>query len=790
MLLSKQSEHILEFDKIKSALASFCYSDASRQKLLRLKIETDLDFIREKQAEVQDVLGIVQRGGRLPIQQFESIKQLLEHLRPQGASLLPEQIMRIVTQLTIVVDLLRYIETQENDRALNIKRISRRFYQPSAELREINTYLHENGAIRDNATSDLSKIRREIRYLEAQLRTKANDLAKDKYKSYLVDAMSTIRNDRNVLAVKSEFASLVGGVIHGYSGTGSTVFIEPNENVQVSSKLQGLKASEQREIDKILRLIGDCLRPSLGEIAQNEQLLVELDVIQSKATYGHKIRGILPRLQGKNQQFKLHDAYHPVLLMHHKREDVVPLTIEFGSPSDKIVLISGPNAGGKTVTIKTIALLSVMAQAAIPIPCSEKSELPIYHKLFCDIGDEQSISNDLSTFTSHLSRIKEILEQSSIDTLVVMDELGTGTDPKEGSALAKSILGELLKLQANVIATTHLGELKLYANEANGVQNASMAFDKGSLSSTYRFQMGIPGQSHAFYIASRVGLNTKVIQAAELQMDASDQAVETLLSNLNDTLERNLKLQNELDLKAARAASLEKMYEGKLKKLQEFERQTKDAAIKDAEALLQDVNKQIENAVNEVKAAKGDKERIAKARQAVVQVKDDVHQKKSSLKKKRSKELNEKLEIGDTVRHTEFKTLGEIIEINSGKYRLQMGHFTLHVNKDQIELVKKAATAQDEKDRGSVNYSDVETTVKNEVDLRGLAAEEAWEKCDEYIELARSSGWLTVTIIHGKGTGVLRDKINANLQYDKRIKSKRRGNEGEGDTGVTIVELR
>lgn len=772
MQLSSQVESILEFDEIKRSIASFSYSEESRKAILRLKTMTDADLIAQKQGDVRDILALIQRGGRFPISHFDSVKSLLHHLRPEASSLLPEQIMRILAQMTISVELIRYVEAQESDAVANLRQISRRLYQPSNEVKQINLYLHENGVIRDNATPELSKLRREIRYMESQLRTKANDLAKDKYKKYLVEDLATIRNDRNVLAVKAEHAALVGGVVHGYSGTGSTVYIEPNENVQVNSKLQGLKAKEQREIDKVLRLIGDALRPSLHLLAANEDLLIELDLIQAKAQYGYSIRGILPKLNRKNQEMRLENAYHPVLLKLHKREAVVPLNIKFGDADNKIVLISGPNAGGKTVTIKTVALLCLMTQAAIPIPASERSELPIFHKLFCDIGDDQSISNDLSTFTSHLTRVKEILEQASIDTLVVIDELGTGTDPKEGAALSKAILAELIGLKSSVIATTHLGELKLFANAKKGVQNASMAFDKEKLESTYRFQMGIPGQSHAFYIASRVGLNKKMINEAEGQIESSDQAVESLLGDLNDTLESNLKLQKELDLKTARAKSLEQMYESKLKKLKDFERQTRAEAIREAEELLSGVNKQIEQSVREVKESKGEKARIAQARSAMEQIKGDVRDKKTKLKKSRLPTKAEAFALGDRVRHLEFKTVGEIIEINSGKFRLQMGHFTLHVSKDQIELVERAAQSKKEQ-RATANYANVETNVGNDVDLRGLSVDDAWEKCDEYIELARSSGWEKVTIIHGKGTGVLRERINDFLKHDKRIK---RGN--------------
>lgn len=789
MQISPHVEHILEFDRIKEAIASFCYSEESRRAILRLAPETDVTLIAQMQADVKDVLALIQRGGRLPMSHFEPVKPLLNRLRPEASSLLPEQLMLIVAQMTIAIELIRYVEAQESDAVANVRLLSRRLYQPTAELKKVNTFVHENGAIRDNATPELSKLRREIRFMESQLRTKANELAKDKYKKYLVEDLATIRNDRNVLAVKAEHAALIGGVVHGYSGTGATVYIEPNENVQVNSKLQGLKAKEQREIDKILRLIGDALRPALSDLAANEDVLIELDTIQSKASYGHSIRGILPKINTQTQKLTLTDAYHPVLLSLHNRDAVVPLSITCGEEESKVVLISGPNAGGKTVTIKTVALLSLMTQAAIPIPASEKSELPIFHKLFCDIGDDQSISNDLSTFTSHLTRVKEILEQASVDTLVVIDELGTGTDPKEGAALSKSILSELLSLKATVIATTHLGELKLFANTASGVQNASMVFDKEKLASTYRFQMGIPGQSHAFYIASRVGLEKRLISDAEGQIETGDQAVESLLSDLNDTLESNRKLQGDLDLKTARAASLEQMYENKLKKLKDFERKTRDEAIRDAEELLKTVNKQIENSVREIKESKGDKARIAKARSGVENVRSEVKEKRKSLKKKRASSNAEAFAIGDRVRHVEYKTVGEIIEVNSGKFRLQMGHFALHVDKDQIELVEKAAAAKTEQ-RATANYAEIETSVGNDVDLRGLTVDEAWEKCDEYLELARTSGWETVTIIHGKGTGVLRERINDFLKHDKRIKSKRLGNEGEGDTGVTIVELR
>jgi DNA mismatch repair protein MutS2 len=787
-MISKAVIERLEFQDVLNDICKFLYNSALRDLILSLQPISDKEKLKEQLNDQEDLLKFLRDESQIPFRHYASVDNCLAQIRPESSRITEGNALKLLHILELSQD----IHTFAKNQMYSSKLAEKIFHQvlPIRELvQEIHKRIDLSGIVKDSASPTLKKIRQSLERNKAQLRTKINDLAKFRYKDYLVDDIVTYKNDRLVLAVKSEHVPNIEGVIQGYSDTGLTVYIEPIENNKIHKELNQLLNEEQKELDKILRELAAIIRPYSNRIRENTDAIYKLDINQAKARYGFSIEGTIPTINQKTYHYKLINGYHPLLIKNHKRDEIVPLNLDFADDSNRIVLISGPNAGGKTVSLKTVGLLQLMLQSGIPVPCHEESVFPVYNKIFVDIGDNQSIQNDLSTFTSHLQRIKEIIEQSSVDTLVLMDELGTGTDPVEGAALARAFLKKLLSLRTKVIATTHLGELKLFADSEEGIQNASMEFNEKKLESSYRLVQGIPGSSFAFYISVKMGISPKIIETAKEFVGDSRNNLEDLIQKLNNTLRENTEIKNDLDRTSSRVKGLEQMYERKLARLKDLENETLKKATEEAELILNSANKSIENAIAEIKSSNADKEIISKYRQEVKDKKEEVIVKKNKLKKVKVQSIID-LEIGDRVRHIGLGSIMDIIEKDKNNYILASGSLQIKAKINDLELIsqKKPKTKEYKKQNDNSVYSI--DTVKNELDLRGLNFEEAWLKCDDYLDHAIHTGWETVTLVHGKGTGVLREKINQQLQFDKRIKSKRLGNHGEGDTGVTVVMLR
>jgi DNA mismatch repair protein MutS2 len=730
----------------------------------------------------EDALKIISSGYDFPFHSFQSVEGFLNILSTEGSSLLAEQYFEIGNSAEIASKLLQFFRSHA-EKFKNLENKVNFLSDLNEVRRNISRVISETAEIRDTASRDLIKIRQAISSEQTRARKKIQELAK-KYKDYLVDDLQTFRHEKHVLAVKAGKSSLIPGVIHDYSGTGSTVYIEPNETIQISTRLQKLYSDEKKEIHKILTELANVIRPFIPEIRLLDQILLDFDIIFAKAHYGHKIHARFPKLNKANHEFLLKKAYHPILLDSHEKKDVVPLNLEMGGNEKRVLVISGPNAGGKTIALKTVGLFSLMFQSAIPVPVDEGSHFPFFHKVFTDIGDHQSILNDLSTFSSHLTNMREILKRASIDTLVLIDELGTGTDPYEGARLAEVLLEEMLERKTTVLATTHLSDLKLFANEYSGIENASMEFDEEKLKSTFRLIQGIPGSSYAFYIAERMGLPKKILQKGIAKLDEGKLSVEKMLNELNRKVFETENLRREFDVKAARVASMEKMYEQKLEKLKKFEHKTRENAIQEAEQIVSDANKKIEATVESIKKSQAEKERIKEARSNIAELKNSLKNKKNKVDSK----IDTKISIGTKVRHSDFGTIGEVLEIDKKNVKILAGSMEMTVKLEKLEFVEKAKNKSQKTNVVLGNYSS--GNVSHEIDVRGFLFDEAWNKVDEYLDQAIFTGWNEVRIIHGIGTGALREGINNKLRHDARLKKKYYANEGEGGIGVTIVELR
>jgi DNA mismatch repair protein MutS2 len=601
-------------------------------------------------------------------------------------------------------------------------------------------------------------------------------------KGFTQENTLVLREGRLVIPMKEGSRGRVKGLIVDQSASGATVFMEPLEILEINNEIRRLQALETREIEKILKTLTDQVRKNLSDIEHNFMLAGRMDCLFARARFSILIQGIAAEISpGRNLHFK--KVRHPLLLERMNYDDVIPLTLQMGE-SHKTLVITGPNAGGKTVALKTIGLLALMHQHGFHIPADQGTSLPLFSQVFADIGDRQSIQKDLSTFSSHISNLKKILDQSDAQSLVLLDEIGSATDPSEGAALAESVLQVLTQKGCLTIATTHMGALKVFAHETPGVENGSMIFDQKTLTPTYRFQMGIPGSSYAFEIAQRFGLLNKVINDARKRVGEERGKLDRLVVHLEEALNRSQILLKEAEIKETRLSGLIELYQERLETLTKSGDAKAQVIVNKAEALLKEVNTEVERVVKEIRESQANKKAIRQAKDVIKKRQNEVKN-LLQVKEKTTQSLNK----GDWVIWPGHFGKGIILSDpdSSGRVHVDWEGVTLRI--PLVELFP-VGEKQEKKESSGVSKYRLSSDLRNEVDLRGYVADEAVEALERYLGDASSSGLHYIRIIHGKGTGVLRQEVNRFLKGHPLVKSKRLGHWNEGDTGVTIVELK
>jgi DNA mismatch repair protein MutS2 len=645
----------------------------------------------------------------------------------------------------------------------------------------INEALDERGFVKDTASRELREIRRSMISASEALRKRLESILRQvSEQEFLQEDIITTRDGRLVIPVKVEYKHNVPGFIHSTSASGATVFIEPAESLELNNALRELQLSEQREIHRILIDLTQQVSGIREPLESSFTTLTELDVIFARGKYSIEIIGNPPMLSS-NPCIKLYDARHPILLRHLRREGVVPLSIELGGDVQTLI-ITGPNAGGKTVAMKTVGLLVLCTQAGIHIPAGSESEVFPFHNIFVDIGDDQSIENDLSTFSSHLISLSNILEKTDSSSLVLIDEIGAGTDPSEGAALAAVVLQELTNRQTITIATTHHGMLKAFAHETKGISNASMEFDQESLRPTYRFRSGIPGSSYAFELAERLGISQSLLNRARLQAGDEKTKLESLLIELERQSQEYQCQLRETSKEKERLESLVLSYEQKMTQLKRELGTIRKKAVEEAKEIVQQAHIQVERSVKEIRESGAEREVVRSSRQVLKHLGEELQ--KIKIEEQSSPQNYEPIQNGDIVRIREGREQGEVVEIQgkyaivlSGSARMRIALTDLHKEQSQKQQVIFSAS------------SIVPLDAKNEIDLRGLLGDEAIAQVQTFLDNAYATGLHRVDIIHGKGTGALRKRIGEFLKKCPHIKSYRLGEWNEGGTGVTVVEL-
>ena len=801
--MNKRSLNILEFNKVLEMLRDKADSIPGKALCMSLMPSDSPDEIRLLQQNTEDALLRIIKKGSVSFSGNKEINSALS-LIEKGSSVHAGELLNIASVLDNVNRVKTYLNKEDPD--IPDDSLDPLFltldplFGISSEIRRC---ILSEDEIADDASAELKSIRRHIKSAGDKIHSELSRMVNNTYRTYLQDPVITMRNGRYCIPVKAEYKSSVPGMIHDQSSTASTLFIEPSAVVDLNNEIRRLTIDESKEIEIILSGLSALCSEKLSEIRQDIETLTKLDLIFAKASLALDMNATRP-IYNTEGRIQIRKGRHPLL----DKNKVVPIDISLGDTFD-LLIITGPNTGGKTVALKTVGLLSIMGQAGLHIPALERSELPVFNEIFADIGDEQSIEQSLSTFSSHMRTIVEILDKADIGSLCLFDELGAGTDPTEGAALAISILSDLHKKGIRSIATTHYSELKVYALNTPGVENACCEFDVETLRPTYRFLIGIAGKSNAFAIAKRLGLPEHIIDEAKIQLTTKDEAFEDVLSRL----ERDrITIENErleIERYKGEIEALKKDYESKQKKLNDSRDKILREASEEARDILLDAKDTADKTIrdfNKALSGNADIKDLEKKRSGLRQKINKVQTKNTSPvidPVKKSHKLSD-FKLGESVRIISTGMKGTISSIpdQKGNLFVQCGIMRMQATMDDIEFLEtvdisgpgiddRIKNRYKPRSAGGLGRSlSKSSSLSTEINLLGRTVDEALSELDKYLDDAYLSHLQSVRIVHGKGTGALRNGIHQYLKKVRYIKSFRLAEYGEGDSGVTIVEFK
>jgi DNA mismatch repair protein MutS2 len=776
---------ILEYDKILLALKEHCASDAGGEAALALYPAEEAADVKRLLQETYEAESMLIKQPAHPITAFSDVRTEVRRLKA-GASLNCTEILRTGSVMKAAKRARQGI-VQEDGEGLLSRRAEPLFCSEEL-IRTIDISIIGEDEISDDASAALRDIRRRIIRENEGVREKLQALIKDSSSAkYLQDAIVTMREGRFVVPVKQEHRGAVKGIVHDQSGSGQTLFVEPLAVVEANNRLRMLEAEEKAEIERILAEISDRLRPHAGELEEDVAILTYLDLVFAKASLARSMRAVLPVLS-EDGIIDIRQGRHPLI----DPVRVVPVSVRLGE-SFKGLIITGPNTGGKTVTLKLCGLLQLMAQSGLFVPAELGTRLPVFQKIFADIGDEQSIEQSLSTFSSHMKNITSILKYADARSLVLLDELGAGTDPAEGAALAMSILEELEKKGASVLATTHYSEIKAFAVSSRFYENAGMEFDVESLSPTYRLFIGIPGLSNAFQISEKLGLRRSVIERAKTLMSEESLRFNEVITEAEAQREKALKERREAEKLKVSTLELSERLKEQEQKAEEKKDEIVKKAREEALAIIKEARDEAEAIIGELKKAAvnapADVTRAAESARKRVKLKLEGLQAETGRRRKKSAVKAEELITGTSVHILSLDAKATVIRPpdSRGNVEVQAGVMKLTVPMDDLEI------AESREKKAFRERSGVQLTAKPislEIDLRGMTIDEAMIELDKYLDDAFVAGLTEVSVIHGKGTGALRIGIREFLRRHPHAGTFRDGRFGEGEMGVTIVSLK
>ena len=795
--MNEKALRVLEYEKIIEMLAAQCCSAMTRDAVRSLKPSRKIRWIEDELQATDEAMQVVLKKGTPPLGGFYDIKGIV-HLAAKEGSLTPKQLLEVAYNLQSARRTEAFLHTEELQGMRTIQGLVSAITVLKHLEDEIERCILSEDEIADGASSELRRIRRAILKKNEDIRSKINQIVNSAdNKAYLQDAIVTMRQGRYVVPVKAEHRARLTGIVHDESASGATLFVEPQAIVNMNNELRELELAEKQEILRILKELSEEVGREEMAIRANQDILYKLDYMFAKGRLACDMNASRP-VVNKEGYVNLKRARHPLI----DRKKVVPIDVEIGQSCDTLV-ITGPNTGGKTVTLKTVGLLCLMAQAGLFIPAGENSSVPVFDNIFADIGDEQSIEQSLSTFSSHMRNIVDIVKNSGEGTLVLVDELGAGTDPTEGAALAMAILDTLRRAGAATMATTHYTELKKYAISTDGVQNASMQFDVETLSPTYKLITGVPGKSNAFEISRKLGLPEEVIHEAKDLLETGDIAFEDVLSSIEkdkqtaeaeriasenmrremqknkermEKLEEKLRVQKEEILEEAREEARNILDEAR-QTVADIQQEIEDARIAATASAAHDLNRSIEEGKRRLREQK--KQYASKAKP----MEDDNPEPPTA----------EEIKVGARVNVLSAGQKGTVVTLpdSKGDFMVQVGSLKLGVNLSGVTLVQENVTEkQRTKTMYSRMYASKSMSVPMSVNVVGQNLDDAKMTVDKYLDDAFMAGLETVSVIHGRGAGILKNGIQQMLRSHKHVKSFRKGEYKEGGDGVTIVTLK
>lgn len=785
----------LEFNKILEILSTFCSTYVGKDLALNLQVSNDKNLVKNMLAETEEAVNLVYRNSTPSFYDISDINIYLKSLESY-MSLSAKALLDLANIFKLSENLKDYfnkdfIDINEYPK-LNIL-FSELYSNKSIQDKIFSCIIDEN-TIDDKASSELDKIRKRKRHIEQDIRSKLNNMIhSSNFSKYLQENLITIRNDRFVIPIKEEYRSQVKGFVHDVSNAGSTLFIEPIVIFEMNNELNQLRSEEEIEIEKILQNLTKLFFPYVKELENDVKIIGHLDFIFAKAKYSKSLNCITPKIND-DKYISLINARHPLI----DKSKVVPISVNLGKDFSTL-LITGPNTGGKTVSLKTVGLLTCMACCGLNIPADENSSIFVFDNIFADIGDDQSIADSLSTFSAHMTNIVDIVNTANSNSLILVDELGSGTDPLEGANLAISILANFKKLGALTIATTHYQELKKYALTTKGFQNASVEFDVSTLSPTYRLLIGVPGKSNAFEISRKLGLSDEIINDAKALLSKKDIDFETLLKSIYDDKAQIEKEKFQISEELAKTSELRKLLEEKnLLRLQEEQNIINNAKVKARNILLE--AKEDANEIIKEMASKSDSKSLDNLRNSLNKKIKDIN----IFNPVADDVLNDKnkLDINDIKPNLEvfISSLGKegivlSFPSKSNQVQVQIGSMKMNVDIKYLRKIEKNDTNKNAKNKSissSVSYKNISKSrnIKTEINILGLTVDEAILVVDKFLDDCAIANLQTVRIIHGKGTGKLKNGIHQFLKSNSHVKNFRLGTFGEGEMGVTVVELR
>ncbi|HCO67982.1 MAG TPA: endonuclease MutS2 [Dysgonomonas sp.] len=822
MIYPDNFENKIGFDQIRMLVTAKCLSPLGEERVEQMQFSSDYTFIQEQLSQTEEFVRIIQEEDDFPVSHFYDVRPALKNIRIEGTWLDESAVFDLRRSLQTIKEIVGFLnrEEEENTPYPYLQRLAGEVAVFPQLLKTIDGILDKYGRIKDNASSELQRIRREMAQVSGSISKSLNAILRSAQAEGLVDkdVAPTMRDGRLVIPVAPAFKRKLKGIVHDESATGKTVFIEPAEVVEANNRIRELESEERREIVKILIAFANTVRPLTPDILQSYEFLAWIDFIRAKARFSLDINAIRPSLENR-QYVDWIRAIHPLLYLSHKKQgkSVIPLEIKLDE-EERLLIISGPNAGGKSVCLKTVGLLQYMVQCGLPIPLAENSKVGIFSRIFIDIGDEQSIENDLSTYSSHLTNMKFFVRNCDSKTILLIDEFGGGTEPQIGGAIAESLLKRFNERGAFGVITTHYQNLKHFANENKGVVNGAMLYDRHQMQPLFTLSIGNPGSSFAIEIARKIGLPEDVIADASEIVGSDYINMDKYLQDIvRDKRYWETKRQN-IRVKEKRLDEITERYETDLTDVEKQRKQIIREAKEEAQRLLSDANAKIENTIRTIKEAQAEKERTKEARQGLVKFRDEldnsdsfaddkIARKIQKLKEKEQKkknkgkikqsqeEKNQMIAIGDNVRIKGQTSVGELMEMQGKNAVVAFGMIKSTVKLDSLEKVSKNQVKRENKASTFVTtqtrdiVTDKKLHFRQEIDVRGMRAEEALQAVMYYIDDAIQVGAGRVRILHGTGTGALRLAIRDYLRTVPGIQSYQDEHVQFGGAGITVVDL-